>query len=344
MALLHKTNQAHIALKAGFTLEDTGIVKLESYLNDNLFGTNSKRAKLIIDSTKKQLLKILLKQIDYSTYELELLKKSNSKLEEELSLFNKGKVQDENRLKLISQDILYYRDNCTQYISVLNNFLNTEFLQLQDILKQRVISDVKYTYEKEKRIAAKSRLKVIIQTTIKDGIVDIIRDYKYKFVSKLENISEQFELKYKKKTFDSYNKEYCFNNSELFKNSFKEVSLLSNTNIFTNDIIDEIYRSKENKIKELNDIIIIVIKNEFISISKNINEQIYIISNEIISLFFNNISYPITSIKQKIKNNEESLKNQILNIKNNELNKSQLTIEISNKISSLDTISKDLHI
>jgi len=48
MALLHRTGREQEALDAGFTLEDTGILEIEAYLNETLFGSSSQKGELVI--------------------------------------------------------------------------------------------------------------------------------------------------------------------------------------------------------------------------------------------------------------------------------------------------------
>lgn len=70
MALLHRTGRKEEALQAGFTLEDTGILEIENYLMESLFGTNSQKGDLIIQSAKTQINRLLEKQIGFNNYEL----------------------------------------------------------------------------------------------------------------------------------------------------------------------------------------------------------------------------------------------------------------------------------
>ena len=40
--------------------------------------------------------------------------------------------------------------------------------------------------KKQKRKPENARVKVIVETAIKDGIIDVIRDYRYKFIKNLK--------------------------------------------------------------------------------------------------------------------------------------------------------------
>ena len=46
MALLHRTGREQEALDAGYTIEQTGILEIEKYLMETLFGSNSQKVKL----------------------------------------------------------------------------------------------------------------------------------------------------------------------------------------------------------------------------------------------------------------------------------------------------------
>eukprot|EP01029_Cantina_marsupialis_P014887 TRINITY_DN32581_c1_g3_i1.p1 TRINITY_DN32581_c1_g3~~TRINITY_DN32581_c1_g3_i1.p1 ORF type:complete len:388 (-),score=69.97 TRINITY_DN32581_c1_g3_i1:8-1084(-) len=48
MALLHRTGRSEEAIKAGYNIEDTGILEIEDYLQDTLFGAKSSKSDLII--------------------------------------------------------------------------------------------------------------------------------------------------------------------------------------------------------------------------------------------------------------------------------------------------------
>ena len=151
MALLHRTGREKEALEAGFTLEDTGILEIENYLMESLFGTNSQKGDLVIQSAKTQLNRLIEKQIVFNNYELTLLNKSKDELEQELNEFNRKKDSNKRILFSMSEDINYYKNDAKSYIDSLETFLQSELLELQNIIKQRVVNDTRYSLEKTKK-------------------------------------------------------------------------------------------------------------------------------------------------------------------------------------------------
>ena len=76
MALLHRTGREQEALDAGYKIEDTGILEIESYLEETLFGASSSKSDLIIKSVKSKVTKTIEKEKKSFNYELVLLSKS----------------------------------------------------------------------------------------------------------------------------------------------------------------------------------------------------------------------------------------------------------------------------
>ena len=151
MALLHRTGREQEAIDAGYSIEDTGILEIEKYLNETLFGSNSQKGELVIQSSKNQLQKIIEKQNSFYNYELILLSKSKDELEKELEEFNKKKVVNTRIFQAMNEDINYYKNDAKEYITSLETFVQSELLELQTVIKQRVVSDVRYSFEKTKK-------------------------------------------------------------------------------------------------------------------------------------------------------------------------------------------------
>jgi len=122
MALLHRTGREEEALEAGFTLEDTGILEIENYLNETLFGSSSQKGEIIIQSAKTQLLKTLEKKNLSLNYELKLLSKSKEELELELKEFEKKKLVNKRIFDAMNEDIIYYKNDAKNYIDSLETF------------------------------------------------------------------------------------------------------------------------------------------------------------------------------------------------------------------------------
>lgn len=339
MALLHRTGREKEALDAGFTIEDTGILEIEKYLMDTLFGTNSQKGELVVQSTKNQLQKVIEKQISFNNYELTLLSKSKEELEKELEEFNKKKAVNTRIFQAMSEDITYYKNDAKSYIDSLETFLESELIDLQTVIKQRVVSDVKYSFEKMKKRPENSRIKVIVETAIKDGIIDVIRDYRYKFIKKSQTIGEQCEQKYHDLGFAIGHKNENFDARGFFQEDFKSGFLTSNNEVLISQIIDAVSKSKDSRINELDREIEALISTQFTSIEDDLKVKAKKVSNMLIDSFFTTLNAPLKQFEQKLKNDEETLQNQLNSFEENDKNKDIISINIHKNIKKLENIS-----
>ncbi|MCG3671197.1 dynamin family protein [Aliarcobacter butzleri] len=339
MALLHRSGREKEALDAGFTIEDTGILEIEKYLMDTLFGTNSQKGELVVQSTKNQLQKVIEKQISFNNYELTLLSKSKEELEKELEEFNKKKAVNTRIFQAMSEDITYYKNDAKSYINSLETFLESELIDLQTIIKQRVVNDVKYSFEKMKKRPENSRIKVIVETAIKDGIIDVIRDYRYKFIKKSQSIGEQCEQKYHDLGFAIGHKNENFDARGFFQEDFKSGFLTSNNEILISQIIDAVSKSKDSRINELDREIEALITTQFTSIEDDLKLKAKKVSNMLIDSFFTTLNAPLKQFEQKLKNDEETLQNQLNSFEENDKNKDVISINIHKNIKKLENIS-----
>ncbi|MEZ4694419.1 MAG: dynamin family protein [Aliarcobacter sp.] len=342
MALLHRTGRAKEALDAGFTLEDTGILEIEKYLTETLFGSNSQKGELVIQSSKTQLQRIIEKQNSFYNYELKLLSKSKDELEKELEEFNKKKAVNTRIFQAMSEDITYYKNDAKSYIDSLETFLQSELIDLQTVIKQRVVSDVRYSFEKTKKRPENSRIKVIVETAIKDGIIDVIRDYRYKFIKKSQTIGEQCEQKYHDMGFTIGHKNENFDARGFFQDDFKSGFLTSNNEVLVSLITEAVSKSKESKINELDREIEEAIKNQFTSIEEDIKTKAKKVSTLLIESFFTTLNAPLKTFEQKLKSDEETLQNQINSFEETDKNRAQISIDIHKNIKKLENITTNI--
>lgn len=339
MALLHRTGREEEALKSGYTIEQTGILEIEQYLTETLFGSSSQKGELVIQSAKNQLQKIIEKQNSFYNYELQLLSKSKDELELELQDFNKKKSVNTRIFQAMSEDITYYKNDTKEYVNSLETFLQSELIDLQTVIKQRVVGDVRYSFEKTKKRPENTRIRVIVETAIKDGIIDVIRDYRYKFIKKSQTIGEQCEQKYQDLGFSIGHKNENFDARGFFQDDFKSGFLTSNNEVLISQIIDAVSKAKDSKLNELDREVELLIKNQFTSIEENIQIKAKKVSNLLIESFFTTLNAPLKTFEQKLKNDEEVLQNQINSFEENDKNRAQLSIDIHKNIKKLENIS-----
>ncbi len=337
MALLHRTGREEEALRDGFSLEDTGILQIEEYLKENLFGASSIKSELIIKSAQTQVLQTINKQKNALVYELQLSTKSKQELQKELDALEIKKEKDTQYIALIYEDILAYKQSLQRELQSSNNFLQVEFLELKTRIKQRVVSDVRYSLQQSNTSPKASRIEAIIQTAVKDGIIDIVRDYRYKLIKKIHAISEQYLLKYQDfaSSFDEDIEVYDIDT--LFLKEFKTGFLLSNNEYIVHPIVELLKDVKLKKIESFDASVDNSIQTTNKTLQENTQQRANNLASELIQFYFMQLALPIQTIQQKLLHEQESLKRYLA-----EDTSLESSLEIHAKIKKLDTLKNNI--
>jgi hypothetical protein len=242
----------------------------------------------------------------------------------------------------MGEDIVFYKNDAKTYIESLETFLEEELIDLQDVIKQRVISDVRYSFEKTKKRPENSRIKVIVETAIKDGIIDVIRDYRYKFIKKSQLIGEQCEQKYHDLGFAVSAKDDNFDAIGFFQDDFKSGFLTSSNEVLISQIVSAVSQSKESKMESLSKEIGGYIQKEFKAIEDNIKQKANTVSNLLIDSFFEALNEPLNLLKQKLKNEEEILASQISGFDSTDESRAEQSINIHKKIKQMNVMTNKI--
>lgn len=186
-ALLHRIQGGDSKDKPTMSLEESGILEIESYLQTMLLGQDSLKAKDKLYLTFKAMLKIAQDEKELTEIESALLCASGEELD---SLISKYTAQN--------QALLDTLQNFESHLSVLNTDL-ADFLSSLEILshntlskaatliKDKVFNDILYDFERGAKPQAQAFC-VMIEQGLKDCFADILREYKYKLSRKITQL------------------------------------------------------------------------------------------------------------------------------------------------------------
>jgi tRNA U34 5-carboxymethylaminomethyl modifying GTPase MnmE/TrmE len=191
MALLHRIGKAEEATAAGYDLERSGILEIEAYLREVLFGEDSQKAKLILSSANKELLHILDAQLQSYTQEQTLLGKSAEEITQAYAQYQKEITQTKAKMQQLDEAIGQSREELVTYFDILDTLAANRLQSLQAILKRRITDDVSYTLRKEKKKPTPERIATMIETGMQDGFIDLLREYRYGFQKRVEELMER---------------------------------------------------------------------------------------------------------------------------------------------------------
>jgi ribosome biogenesis GTPase A len=307
MALMHRTGKGEEAKQNGFSLEDTGILKIENYLQETLFGKESSKTDLIIRSTKQQLTDLINEAVDALKYMLLLQSKSQEELEQELEDFQAKKERELKNLEAMKHTLEAYRHETELFLERLKKFLENELLDLQYVLQERVVSEVRYSYEKNKKRIKASEIALIIDIGIKDGMVDVLREYRYKLHKKFQTITDMFYRKCETVTLvdpsDNHQKDTFSLSAKAFQAKFMTFS--------NQHLIDKVgialTHTKPSKLSKFESEIEPLLKEAFILIEERILEKSKDLSSILVEDFFEELSTLLLKYKEKLKAKESAL-------------------------------------
>ncbi|RDU71551.1 hypothetical protein CQA66_06210 [Helicobacter aurati] len=187
LALLHRTNRNEEALAQGYTLEKTGILDVEQYLDTMLLGENSLKHKDILYLAYRAFLKIALQAQQEVLLESQILNASKEELEimlHELEKANKELLQSlqnkQSELQAKSQEL-------QNFLQISENLINKHLKIEQEKLKSRIYHDAIYGYNNNK-IPSKETICEILAQALHDCFVDTNRDYKQKISEKIAQL------------------------------------------------------------------------------------------------------------------------------------------------------------
>lgn len=295
-------------------LEKSNILSLENLIHKSLYEKNT----IAMQAYKKELLLIANLLIQKIDTENKMLNFKNYELgEENQKLINEFKNL-QNKLEQVKEElehIFTLKDDGKDETSTLLRLLAKK-------LQEKIIDELKYNQNNKKKNDV-SRLNTIIETTLKDGIFDLLRELKYESQLKLDEIKNNLSLKY-----DFLNDILQSNHSD-FKNLVQEKI----DNIFNNDILFNLKASLIESIHQTNDIYKLHLEQQILDKLNELNIQ------NLAQNIKNNQEFIIllkTKLAQYEKEQElkfKDLKELILSVENNEqkskelLNQNQKTLE-----------------
>lgn len=194
-ALMHRTKKDKEALKDGWSIEKTGILDFEKHLNELLFG--GQRAHIMLRAASKSMTQILEKQEDALWDEKRLLSQSAKDLEQKKEALNARQAKLKKEIEIAKSDLDELIFTCKEHLSTMQNVAKGKLKRLQNQIHERLSSDVLYSIKKSKKYPAKSRLETIVATTMSDGLIDLVREYRFMLFKYLDAKLSSFTYKHK---------------------------------------------------------------------------------------------------------------------------------------------------
>ena len=334
MALLHKTGRSQEAIEEGYSLEKSGITKVESFLEQTLFSKENERSSLVIRSAKRRLDKTVESELERMHHTLASLSKSASELEVELDVLRQKKSKESKRLESLKDQIIAYEDELNVYLKTQESLMEQELKNLQSVIRQRLLDDVRYCLEKEKKSPTPSRIKDIVEKSLRHGLIDVVRDYRHRLSVKTEKVEETLSGQYPE-LFDT-----AVQGRDSFENGFDKGFLVSNNEVLVSRLIKLIAKSSLKSLVQDDKQMAELIKEEFVHLEGLIKSRALAVSQVLLDALFARVNHSVDALINRLDTDEKSLQACLLSIDEDETSRTQRSLELLKKAKMIELIAK----
>ena len=173
--------------------QNSGVEEFKEYLYETLFGQNSQKSRLGIEAYKKELGRVCAQFAADTQSEILKLTGSNLSLSQKLAELNEQKAALASRLKDVRGAVKEELERLDTAKTAASYELGLR--SLAQTLKQRIADDVNYAAAKKQKIDPQ-RLARIAQTTIKDGVIVLMRQNRNEIVRQISACAQNIALKF----------------------------------------------------------------------------------------------------------------------------------------------------
>ncbi|WP_297941220.1 dynamin family protein [uncultured Campylobacter sp.] len=173
--------------------QNSGVEEFKQYLYETLFGPSSQKSRLGIEAYKKELGRVCTQFAADTQSEILKLTGSNLSLSQKLSELNEQKAALASRLEDVRGAVKEELERLDTAKTAASYELGLR--SLAQTLKQRVADDVNYAAAKKQKIDLQ-RLARIAQTTIKDGVIVLMRQNRNEIVRQITACTQNIALKF----------------------------------------------------------------------------------------------------------------------------------------------------
>jgi predicted GTPase len=338
LALMHRTGEAKKALELGYSEEQTGIFKVERYLNEALFGSKSPKANLLIHSNAKNLYLAAEESIKVFAKEAENLNKSFEELKDELKILDAQNADKEADI----EKLLSHVKDC---VEELKEFGDTSLMELdaranalENRIFSRVYDDVKYELNKNKRKPSNERTAYIVESGLKDGMIDLIRDFRFGFSKKTLSIEERLSALFENvKTSVEVSK---FDAKAFFENQTNGISL--NFSVLVSRILSSLKKCSKSNLEEFGNEINLYLSDEFTLIKAELRKILTLLNAKLADDFILRNEEPLNRAKSAMKEEADNLKRQIEMLSHDRQKAAKRESVVQEKLLTLTQIQKRL--
>ncbi|MDR2100027.1 MAG: dynamin family protein [Campylobacteraceae bacterium] len=338
LALMHRTGRGKEADEAGYSEEASGIFAVENYLNNVLFGNSSEKANLLITSNAKTIYIAASESLNAYEKESENLNKSSAQLRVDLKNLQSQNSAKEAKIEHFLFSVKTAIKELEEFAKTLLFELDARANSLQAKIFSRVFDDVKYELEKNKKKPSNERITYIIQNGLKDGIVDLVRDYRFSFSKQSALTQERLLLQFEDLKLDTAGgtfdvKAFFASNTFGIKQDFEELKtrVLTSLKQCAKSTLDEFAQNLNTALKD-----------EFVNIKTQLNALLSNLNDTLLDEFQAKNEEPLNLLQSTMREEIANLNNQIELVEQHEVKAKERSVLVREKCVKLKDIMEKL--
>ena len=340
LALMHKLGQEKEALTLGYDMNRTGLPLVEAYLEEVLFGSNSQKANLIISANRKEIESIITESMSAFEQELHYLSISHEEIVQAYAKHQEEKTAMASFLEQIKTSVAQSKEEMEHYFGTLSKFANNQLDKLQNVVKRRITDDVSYEFSKNKRAPKEERIGSMIETAIKDGMVDLVRDYRYEFQKKMQSSLEYMDAKYGE--FKTESTAPMFDAKAFCEEHLGSLFIFKNSTVVIASANDAIKKYGKNDLSALSMSLETIFGTEFSQIKEMLEEKLHKVNHELLGSFVHLCEAPARVIEERFGAEGALIERAMQQMKDQSLNREARILEIKEKERVMGIVFNDL--
>ena len=233
-----------------------------------------------------------------------------------------------------------YKEEMEHYFITLSKLASNLLNTLQNVIKRRISDDVSYELSKNKKLPKEERIGAIIETAIKDGMVDLIRDYRYEFQKKMQTILEYMRTQYGEFQSDVAIVELDIR--AFCEEHLNSVLIFKNNAIISASINDAIKRYAKEDLALCLSHIENLLRAEFTGIEEMLQPKLSKINYDLLNSFMQICEAPACLLKERFITQEELLEKAMRQMKDMGVNREERLAQIEEKERAMRKILDNL--
>jgi len=338
LALMHRTGEGEAALGLGYSEEQTGIFEIERYLGDTLFGGESPKANLLIASNAKILYILADECVKTFAKESANLGKSSDELKLELDEIRVKNGEKEGEIEKLLLSVKNFTNELRSFGDSLFNDLGARVNSLRGKIFSRVYDDVKYELQKHNKRPNDERVSYIIHSGIKDGMIDVVRDYRFSFSKQSLALQEKLLMLFEGIKMDT--NQSGFDVKAFFALQPNGVNL--NFQALISRVLAALKKCSKSNLEAFGTELDAILSDEFLGVRKELGEVLKSLNVKLISDFTAQNEEPLKSLKDEMREEVERLNEQIVMLDKDAKNAKIRSAVIDEKLSSLAQIKEKI--